>query len=207
MINGRAAPDTMHAAFAPWLPNQPYNAMPMQHPGEKLLLRFVGGNREPHPFHVHGQHARVLARDGRPYASVEGGAIDLSQAQFSITVAPGETTDAIFSWAGTGLGWDIYGHAPGDPMLPGELASDHGKPIPVVVPSDLDLAIGEFWSGSPYLGKTGGLAPGLGVQSEEGSYTFMWHSHSEKEMTNNNVFPGGMMTMLMIMSPDVMIME
>ena len=24
----------------------------------------------------------------------------------------------------------------------------------------------------------------------------MWHSHTEKEMTNNDIFPGGMMTML-----------
>ena len=23
----------------------------------------------------------------------------------------------------------------------------------------------------------------------------MWHSHNEKEMTNNDIFPGGMMTM------------
>jgi hypothetical protein len=26
----------------------------------------------------------------------------------------------------------------------------------------------------------------------------MWHSHTEKELTNNDIFPGGMLTMLII---------
>jgi hypothetical protein len=26
----------------------------------------------------------------------------------------------------------------------------------------------------------------------------MWHSHTEKEMTNWDIFPGGMMTMMII---------
>jgi hypothetical protein len=26
----------------------------------------------------------------------------------------------------------------------------------------------------------------------------MWHSHSEREIVNNDIFPGGMMTMLVI---------
>ncbi len=30
---------------------------------------------------------------------------------------------------------------------------------------------------------------------------YMWHSHNEKEIVNNNVFPGGMMTMMMVMPP------
>jgi hypothetical protein len=33
----------------------------------------------------------------------------------------------------------------------------------------------------------------------------MWHSHKEKEMVNNDIFPGGMMTMLMIVPPSVAI--
>ena len=207
MINGRSAPDTMHEAHVPWLPNQPYNCMPLLHPQDKILLRFIGGNREPHPFHVHGQHARIVAHDARPLASVAGGTIDLAQLTFTRTVAPGETEDAIYSWSGQGLGWDIYGHKSSDPIRPEELAADHGKPFPVDLPPELDQNVGEFWSGSPFLGAMIGMAPGLGVQNEMGDYTFMWHSHDEKEMTNNNVFPGGMMTMLMVQHPDKMIME
>jgi hypothetical protein len=26
----------------------------------------------------------------------------------------------------------------------------------------------------------------------------MWHSHNEKEICNNNVFPGGMLTLVLI---------
>jgi len=28
---------------------------------------------------------------------------------------------------------------------------------------------------------------------------YMWHSHNEKEIVNNNVFPGGLMTMALIL--------
>jgi hypothetical protein len=30
----------------------------------------------------------------------------------------------------------------------------------------------------------------------------MWHSHTEKEITNFDVFPGGMMTMLIVEAPE-----
>jgi hypothetical protein len=26
----------------------------------------------------------------------------------------------------------------------------------------------------------------------------MWHSHNEREITTNNIFPGGMMTMMLV---------
>jgi hypothetical protein len=31
----------------------------------------------------------------------------------------------------------------------------------------------------------------------------MWHSHSEKELLNGDIFPGGMMTMVLIDAPSV----
>jgi hypothetical protein len=30
----------------------------------------------------------------------------------------------------------------------------------------------------------------------------MWHSHNEKEIVNFDIFPGGMLTMLLIEHPD-----
>jgi len=27
---------------------------------------------------------------------------------------------------------------------------------------------------------------------------FMWHSHTERELVNNDIFPGGMMTMMIV---------
>jgi hypothetical protein len=112
--------------------------------------------------------------------------------------------DGIFTWTGEGLGWDIYGHAPSDPLAPGEYAPDHGKPFPVLLPELQDLTFGGWWSGSPFLGSMGALPPGEGGLNPMAGYVFMWHSHTEKEMTNNDIFPGGMMTMLMVVPPGSM---
>ena len=64
-INGRCAPDTMLADGVPWLPHQPYGAMVMTHPGDKVLLRLIGGGRDLHPFHHHGNNSLAIARDGK----------------------------------------------------------------------------------------------------------------------------------------------
>ncbi|MGA1870208.1 MAG: multicopper oxidase domain-containing protein [bacterium] len=218
-INGRNAPDTMLMAYVPWLPTQPYNCMPRMHPGERLLMRVIGAGRDLHPFHFHGNHARIIAKDGRLLESSPGLGADLSYELFTIQSIPGETVDAIFEWTGKGLGWDIYGHEGAEPgicegYIPGDLATffdpvtkeycpDHGKPFPVSLPEELDLTFGRFYSGSPFLGTLGNLPPGEGGVNPTGGFVFMWHSHTEKEMTNYNIYPGGMMTMLIIEPPDV----
>lgn len=205
-INGRCAPDTMAQPFVKWLPTQPYNCMPMMRPGEKLLMRVIGGGRDVHPFHFHGNNAWTIAKDGRLLESAPGAGPDLGPSLFTISPTPGETVDAIFEWTGAGLGWDIYGHKPEDPMEPNEYAPDHGKPFPVDMPENQDLTFGGMWSGSPFLGALGELPPGEGSFNTTGGYFYMWHSHTEKEMVNNDVFPGGMMTMLVIQPPGGMMM-
>lgn len=164
-------------------------------------MRMIGGGRDPHPFHQHGNNALVIARDGRLLESAPGSGPDLATSEFTITTAPGSTVDAIFEWTGAGLGWDIYGHAPGDPMEANEYAPDHGKPFPVVLPDETELTFGGLYSGSPYLGGGGALPPGEGGLNRFGGFPYMWHSHNEKEMTTNDVFPGGMMTECMIEPP------
>jgi FtsP/CotA-like multicopper oxidase with cupredoxin domain len=206
-INGRCAPDTMQQAFSSLLPSQPYNCMPMIHPTEKLLLRIVSAGRDAHPYHTHGNNFDVIARDGRMLQSVPGAGSDLSYSDFTISVPPGGTADALFQWTGEKLGWDIYGHDPNDPLEPGEYAPDHGKPLPVTLPQLQDLAFGGFWSGSPFLGAMGALPPGEGGNNPNAGYTFMWHSHNEKEMCNYDIFPGGLMTMLIVEAPSVVIAE
>ncbi len=200
-INGRAAPDTMSANFASWLPTQPYNCLPRMHPGERILLRFISAGRDLHPFHTHGNNFNVIAQDGRLLQSGPGMGADLAYSDFTITVAPGGTADAIFEWTGEKLGWDIYGHAPEDPMEPNEYAPDHGKPLPVDLPDTKDITPGAFWSGSPFLGAMGALPPGQGALNLYGGFFYMWHSHKEKEMVNFDVFPGGLMTMLIVEHP------
>jgi len=205
-INGRNAMDTMFEAGAPWLPTQPYNCMPMAFPGQKLLMRVVSAGRDMHPFHHHGNHARIIARDGRLLESAPGLGADLSYEVFTTQSVPGETVDAIFSWTGKGLGWDIYGHDPADPLEPYEDPADHGKPLPVVLPGPQELAFGGFWGGSPFLGSLEPLPPGEGGLNPFGGLAFMWHSHTEKEMTNFDIFPGGMMTMFIVQPPGADIM-
>lgn len=218
-INGRNAPDTMAPAFVGWLPNQPYNSMPIMLPGEKLLMREVSAGRDLHPFHQHGNHARLIARDGRMLESAPGAGPDLGMELFTVQAVPGETYDAIFEWTGKGLGWDIYGTGPGyehdcvDGNNDGfddaskEYCEDHGKPFPVVLPDVSDLTLGGFYSGSPFMGRLSSLPPGQGGLNPFGGFTFMWHSHTEKEMTNYDIFPGGIMTMLIIQPPGSPIME
>ena len=72
-INGRTAPDNMDVAGTALLKTQPYNIMPRMHPGERMLMRVIGGNRDMHPFHHHGNHARIIARDGRLLESAARG--------------------------------------------------------------------------------------------------------------------------------------
>jgi FtsP/CotA-like multicopper oxidase with cupredoxin domain len=207
LMNGRAGPDTLAAAGTGLFPTQPYNIIPRMHPGERLLMRVVGAGREMHPFHHHGNHSRVLARDGRLILSETDPNQLAGPLLFTIQSVPGETVDAIFEWTGKDLGWDIYGHDVADPMEPHEYAPDHGKPIPVTLPDLSVLAFGGFYSGSPYLGALGSLPPGEGGLNPDAGYTFMWHSHTERELVNNDVFPGGMMTMLIVEAPGVEIIE
>jgi len=217
-INGRNAPDTMAMAGVSWLPTQPYNCMPMIRPGERMLMRVINGGRDLHPFHHHGNHARAIARDARLLESSPGLGPDLSYEVFTVQSVPGETVDAIFTWTGKGLGWDIYGTNDPDDTFgynphdcnPGpdgfdlvtkEWCGDHDKPFPVTLPENQELTFGGFWSGSPFLGALGSLPPGEGGLNPNGGYAYMWHSHTEKEMTNYDIFPGGMMTMLIVEPP------
>jgi hypothetical protein len=32
----------------------------------------------------------------------------------------------------------------------------------------------------------------------EAGFAYMWHSHNEREITTNNIFPGGMMMMMLV---------
>jgi manganese oxidase len=73
------------------------------------------------------------------------------------------------------------------------------------LPDQLSIEFGGFWSGSPYLGVLALLPPGQGGLNPDAGYTFMWHSHTEKEITNFDIFPGGMMTMLVIVPPSTII--
>lgn len=231
LINGRSMPDLMDTNYAPGYPRQPYNANPHIHPGERLLMRIIGQGRWQHPFHFHGNHARVLARDGDLMLSAVDGASLAGPLLFTTPTVPGQSQDQIFSWTGKGLNWDVYNHRPGDgsTCVPdasghhavagspnfGEWCADHLKPIPVAPPDPTIVAIGQWYGGTPYLGLqpagtgfTGTTEPpGTLNQNPQAGYAYMWHSHNEREITTNDVFPGGMMAMLLIDPPSWFIDE
>ncbi len=217
-MNGRNGPDTFapSGVEAPWLPNQPYNAIPRTTPGDTVLVRVIGASHHLHPLHLHGNNVTIIARDGRMLESVPGtSGPDLGRSDFTVKTASFQTYDGLWDWTGKGLGWDIYGHTATDgstcvdavPPFDGfddttrEWCEDHAKEIPVVLPELQDLTFGGFYSGSPYLGDLAGLPPGEGGLNINGGLFFMWHSHTENELVNNDIFPGGMMTMMVIEPP------
>ena len=76
MINGRSFPDTVAPNGAAWLPNQPYGSLIHIHPynddpgaGDAYnpypaLIRYLNVGTENYPHHPHGNHGRIIARDG-----------------------------------------------------------------------------------------------------------------------------------------------
>ena len=227
LINGRSMPDDMDTNFASNYPNQPYNANPHMHPRDLVLMRVIGQGRWQHPFQFHGNHARVLARDGNLLLAQNSSSQLAGPLLFTIPTVSGQSVDAIFTWTGQGLNWDVYGVYDGasnthkcngldtasagfDPVTQ-EYCPDHNKPIPVTPPDPNIVAQGLWYGGTPYLGIQGSnltpLPPGLTKQNTDAGYAYMWHSHNEREITTNDVFPGGMMMMLIIDPPSSAISE
>jgi FtsP/CotA-like multicopper oxidase with cupredoxin domain len=253
MINGRSMPDNMDANFAPNYPNQPYNANPHMHPGELVLVRYIGQGHWQHPFHEHGNHVRVLGRDGHLLVSQTNPNLLAGRMEFNTDTTPGQAADGIFYWSGKGLGWDIFGHTSTDAtcipdvngyytnqssppaLIPAydsagnfvsgarnyyEWCADHNVPLeanpvgavggggPMTLPDPLIVSNGLWYNGTPYLGpdavlRSRGptpLPPGSASQNPtpESGIAFMWHSHNEREITTNDVFPGGMLMMMLV---------
>ena len=104
---------------------------------------------------------------------------------------------------------------------------------PVTLPNPNILTNGPWYGGTPYLGpdatiRGGGTQACLnGTPSGAGSsvcstlqpsniqanpanergWAYMWHSHNEREITTNNVFPGGMLMMMLVDSREFVIDE
>jgi FtsP/CotA-like multicopper oxidase with cupredoxin domain len=255
MINGRSMPDDMDPNYATEYPHQPYNGNPHMHPGEQVLLRVIGQGRWQHPFHEHGNHVRILGRDGNLILSQNDPNSLAGPLLFTTTTTPGLAMDGIFYWSGKGLNWDAYGHNPGSgdsnatlPCNPDangynsgaaaytainyyEWCQDHNKPMekapfgdvagqgPVTLPEATLFTNGAWYGGSAYLGPdatqratgpTGTTPPSGTIANPPGSeagFAFMWHSHNEREITTNNIFPGGMMMMMLVDSREFLIDE
>jgi hypothetical protein len=104
---------------------------------------------------------------------------------------------------------------------------DVGSGGPATLPDPNILTNGPWYGGTPYLGPDATLRAGnpacagtpsanctplqpTNVQANppnERGWAFMWHSHNEREITTNNVFPGGMLMMMLVDSREFVIDE
>ena len=98
---------------------------------------------------------------------------------------------------------------------------------PATLPDPNVLTNGQWYGGSPYLGPDASLRGSMAAcgtttnancttllpsntqanPANERGWAFMWHSHNEREITTNNVFPGGMLMMLLVDSREFPIDE
>ena len=189
-LNGRSFPDTIADNDVSWLPNQPYGSLirvepydPVDNP-YPVLIRYANAGRVNHPFHPHGNHLRVVARDGQLLRGSDGE--DTSFEDFTRTIGSGQTYDLLFRWD------DV------DPWITG------GEPVPVQIPGLQNLVFKDdstFYSGDPRLGEQGDLPVGVASFNECGEFYFPWHSHALFEFTNFDEGFGGLATVLRVDPP------
>lgn len=187
LINGRSFPDTIAPNGAVWLPDQPYGSMARIEPYDAAsnplpaLVRYIGAASDLQPFHPHGNHSLVIARDGQPLEGPAGE--DLSQELFSLPIAPGQTWDVLFRWE------DVEQYDPAT------------KPIPYQAPPISDVVNGQYYSGDPYLGTTGSLLPGAENYNQCGEYYHVAHNHALNALTAWGVTMQGQVTYTRIDPP------
>jgi FtsP/CotA-like multicopper oxidase with cupredoxin domain len=187
MINGRSFPDTVAPNGAEWLPHQPYGSLIHIYPYDAVahpypaLIRYLSVGSEDYPHHPHGNHGRLIARDGN--ILMGPGGEDLSYEKFTVVVGPGETVDELFAWTDV-EGWD--------PVT---------NPIPVVIPQLQNLTFGTFYSGSPYLGNLDTLPVGHQVLNACGEYYHIAHNHALQQITAWGIVLSGHITFTRIDPP------
>jgi FtsP/CotA-like multicopper oxidase with cupredoxin domain len=192
-INGRSFPDTIAPNGAEWLPDQPYGSLIHIYPfnddpaaGDAYhpypaLIRYLSVGSDIYPHHPHGNHGRIIARDGN--VLIDASDQDLSYERFTITLNPGQTTDELFAWT------DVENWHPVD------------NPIPVTIPQLQNLTFGTFYSGSPYLGNVDILPVGHQALNACGEYYHISHNHALQQITAWGVVLSGHITFTRIDPP------
>lgn len=179
LLNGRGFPDSIADNGVPWLPSQPYGALARIHPFDTVAhpypgrIQYLNAGTEDFPFHPHGNNGLVIGRDGHPLEGPAGQ--DLSFEKFAINIGPGQTWDVIFRW------YDAEHYSP-------------ANPIPATLPSLANMVIGQFYSGSPYLGVQAPLPPGTPTLNECGEYYIISHNHALFQITSWGMTMSGPIT-------------
>jgi FtsP/CotA-like multicopper oxidase with cupredoxin domain len=185
LINGRGYPDSIADNGASWLPNQPYGSLATVQPYDATthplsgVARYLSVGSEDYPFHPHGNNGLVIGRDGH---ELKNGTADLSMEKFAINIGPGQTWDVLFRW------YDAEDYSP-------------TNPVTVTVPSLANQVVGTFYSGSPYLGSTQVLPPGVQTLNQCGEYYIISHNHALYQITSWGVTMTGPITYMRIEPP------
>ncbi len=187
LINGRGFPDSIADNFASWLPTQPYGA----------LAEVTEFNAATHPLPGHrplperrhrglpvppARQQRPGDRPRRPPAGRRrrpGPVVREVRHQHR----PGQTWDVLFNW------YDAEDYA-------------RRNPVPVTVPGLANQEIGMFYSGSPYLGETETLPPGIQTLNQCGEYYIIAHNHALFQITSWGANMTGPITYTRIDPPD-----
>jgi len=194
MMNGRGFPDTVADNYATWLPSQPYGALALVHPLNKSVLptdpayhpypaveRFINLGTEEYPFHPHGQNGILAGRDG--YPMMDGSGNDTSLDKYDFNIGPGQTWDVLFKWHDA------------------EHYDAVSNPVPVTAPDLVNLTLGMFYSGSPYLGLKPTLPPGKTTLNECGEYYIISHNHALYQLDAFGQTMAGQITYLRVDPP------
>ena len=205
MINGRSFPDTIAPNNAIWLPHQPQGAL--AHTTARLygsttapaLTRYINVSEVGHPFHPHGNHARVIGMDGRSLVDSSG---DRSFEKFAVRIGAGGTFDALFMWTDVDNWWTTI-DAKGNAMA-GDSGNPNARPAIPSGPALENLIFNgnrTWYSGSPWLGQKAALPVGVSSYNECGEFYQVAHSHALEEVTNYGAAMGGMLTLWRIDPP------
>jgi len=186
LINGRGFPDSISDNFSPFLPDQPYGALASIYPNHPTnhpypgAIHYLNVGSEEFPFHPHGNNGLVIGRDGRALEGPAGQ--DLSFEKFAINIGPGQAWDVIFKW------YDAENYS-------------EANPVPVTIPQVNNQEFGMFYSGSPYLGKTGPLPPGASTLNVCGEFYIISHNHALYQITSWGVNMSGPITYVRVDPP------
>ena len=193
-VNGRSFPDTISDSGVPWLPNQPYGSLVWVEPFDAVnnplpaLVRYANAGLSNHPMHPHGNHLRVIGRDGALLRGPLGQ--DGSMEAFTKTIGSGQTFDLLFRFD------DDEGYSLTNPV--------RFEGTQVVFPGLLNLVFKDdlsFYSGNPYLGEQDELPPRVTELNECGEFYYPWHSHALNEFQNFDEGFGGLATLLRVDPP------
>ena len=135
--------------------------------------RYLSVGTLDYPFHPHGNNGKVIGRDGVPLTSTAGA--DMGFDKFAVNVGPGQTWDVLFDWK------DNEDYSP-------------SNPIPAAEPDLQNVTIGMFYGGSPYLGVTEPMPPGIQTLNECGEFYIIAHNHALHQLTSWGVTMTGPIT-------------